>query len=124
MQQLSRGSRLPVLLPVQNDGLIGRSAQGRQRGRPYDLDMDDAHALIELHFAGEPAEAAALRRILAAVPACRSAVFQLLADRAGEVSTRRTGRHDNATGATRSGGSVTRRLRTVSPIGTPSPSKG
>ena len=109
-----RGSGLPVLLAAPNDGLMGRSAQGRKRGRPYDLDMDDAHALIELHFAGEPEKAAALRRIVAAVPACRAAAFQLLADRAGEVSTRRTGSHDNATGATRSAGSLRRRPRTVS----------
>lgn len=76
--------------------------------------MEDAQALIELHFADEPEEAAALRRIVAAVPACRSAVLQLLAERTGDVSTRRTGSHDNATGATRSGGSFKRRLRTVS----------
>jgi hypothetical protein len=76
--------------------------------------MDDAQALIELHFVGEPEEAAALRRIVAAVPACRSAVLQLLADRADDISTRRTGSYDNAAGATRSVRSFTRRLRTVS----------
>ena len=57
---------------------------------------------------------AALLRIIAAVPECRSAVLQLLADRAGAFPNRKGGFHDSAWDAMTSGGSVTPRLRTVS----------